>query len=50
VTRDKLLEFYDDIFPGYGFKRHKGYGTRHHINAIMKKGLSPIHRRSFHLR
>jgi ribonuclease HII len=47
VTRDRLLRFYDNIFPGYGFSRHKGYGTRQHIAAIIKKGFSPIHRRSF---
>jgi ribonuclease HII len=48
VTRDRLLRFYDSIFPGYGFNRHKGYGTRAHIDAIAHKGLSPVHRRSFH--
>jgi len=50
VTRDRLLEFYDSIFPGYGFYRHKGYGTKEHINAILKKGFSPIHRRSFRVK
>lgn len=50
VTRDRLLEFYDSIFPGYGFNRHKGYGTGSHINAIAKKGFSPIHRRSFRVK
>ena len=49
VTRDRLLKFYDNIFPGYGFSQHKGYGTKSHISAITRKGLSPIHRRSFHL-
>jgi ribonuclease HII len=47
VTRDRLLRFYDSIFPGYGFNQHKGYGTERHISAIIKKGFSPIHRRSF---
>jgi ribonuclease HII len=47
VTRDRLLKFYDHIFPGYGFSQHKGYGTRGHVDMIMRKGLSPIHRRSF---
>ena len=47
VTRDRLLQFYDCLFPGYGFYRHKGYGTKEHIIAITKKGFSPIHRRSF---
>jgi len=49
VTRDRLLKFYNNIFPGYGFSQHKGYGTKSHISAITRKGLSPIHRRSFHL-
>jgi ribonuclease HII len=47
VSRDRLLKFYDNIFPGYDFSGHKGYGTNRHINAIANKGLSPIHRRSF---
>jgi len=47
VTRDRLLEFYDRIFPGYGFGRHKGYGTRGHMLAIRRMGYSPVHRRSF---
>jgi ribonuclease HII len=49
VTRDRLLRFYGDIFPGYGFERHKGYGTKHHAAAIRDKGFSPIHRRSFQI-
>ena len=47
VSRDRLLKFYDNIFPGYDFSGHKGYGTSRHINTIADKGLSPIHRRSF---
>lgn len=47
VTRDRLLKFYDCIFPGYDFINHKGYGTSSHIKAITGKGLSPIHRISF---
>jgi len=50
VTRDRLLEFYDGIFPGYGFYRHKGYATKKHMSAIIEKGFSPIHRRSFHIK
>jgi ribonuclease HII len=34
-------------FPQYGFHRHKGYGTRQHIEAIRKYGLSPLHRKTF---
>jgi ribonuclease HII len=47
VTRDRIMEHYDRIFPQYGFKAHKGYGTEAHRKAISKHGLSPIHRRSF---
>lgn len=47
VSRDRLLKFYDNIFPGYDFSGHKGYGTSRHINTIADRGLSPIHRRSF---
>ena len=38
---------YDEIYPEYGFAKHKGYGTREHIEAIQKYGPCPIHRRSF---
>lgn len=47
VTRDRLMLEYDRKFPGYGFARHKGYGTREHREAIARLGASPIHRRSF---
>jgi ribonuclease HII len=47
VTRDRLMVQYDLEFPGYGFARHKGYGTREHREAIARLGASPIHRRSF---
>lgn len=50
VTRDRLLQFYDSIFPGYGFYRHKGYATKEHMSAIIEKGFSPIHRRSFRVK
>lgn len=50
VTRDRLLRFYDGLFPDYGFARHKGYGTKSHAAALREKGLSPIHRRTFKLR
>lgn len=42
-----LMEEYDRQFPQYGFIRHKGYGTKEHVEAIRKYGLTPIHRRSF---
>ena len=48
VTRDRLMCELDIRFPQYGFGRHKGYGTRQHIEAIRTLGLCEIHRRSFH--
>jgi ribonuclease HII len=48
VTRDRLMCELDLRFPQYGFARHKGYGTRRHIEAIRMYGLCEIHRRSFH--
>lgn len=47
VTRDRLLIAYDEKYPMYGFKKHKGYGTKMHIEAIKKYGLTDIHRPSF---
>ena len=47
VTRDRMMEEYDKIYPDYDFASNKGYGTERHIQALKKKGPSPIHRRSF---
>ena len=47
VYRDRLMGKYALEYPGYGFERNKGYGSREHIEAIAKMGLTPIHRRSF---
>ena len=47
VTRDRMMQEYDKIYPGYNFTKNKGYGTKEHIEAIIKQGPSPIHRRSF---
>ena len=47
VTRDRLLREYDIKYPEYGFAKHKGYGTKQHIEAIKEYGLTPIHRPSF---
>ncbi len=47
VTRDRLLEKYDALYPEYGFSKHKGYGTKAHYEAILKYGITPIHRRTF---
>jgi ribonuclease HII len=49
VTRDSLMREYHVQFPEYGFDRHKGYGTRLHIDALRQHGLCPIHRRTFHI-
>lgn len=47
VTRDRLMEAYDKEYPGYGFARHKGYGTAAHLEALKRYGPCPIHRKSF---
>ncbi len=47
VTRDCLMEEYDQIMPEYGFARNKGYGSKEHMEAVKKYGPSSIHRRSF---
>ena len=47
VTRDRIMEEYDKKYPEYGFARHKGYGTKVHIEAIKEYGPCPIHRRTF---
>ena len=47
VTRDRLMREYDAQYPQYGFAKHKGYGTKDHINAIKEFGACPIHRKTF---
>lgn len=47
VTRDRLMDEYAASYPMYGFEKHKGYGTKEHLEALAKYGPSPIHRRSF---
>ena len=47
VTRDRMMGIYDKVYPGYGFFRHKGYGTSLHTKMLDKLGPSPIHRRSY---
>ncbi len=47
VTRDRIMTDFDAIYPGYGFARHKGYGTAEHYEAIRAQGITPIHRRTF---
>jgi len=47
VTRDRIMKQWDEVYPEYGFEKHKGYGTAAHIQVIKEKGPCPIHRRSF---
>ena len=47
VTRDRLMAIYDEEYPQFGFRRHKGYPTKDHKAAIQKYGWCPIHRKSF---
>lgn len=47
VTRDRMIVEYDREYPQYGFAKHKGYGTKVHMDALRKYGPSPIHRMSF---
>lgn len=47
VTRDRLMEEYDTVLPGYGFASNKGYGSAEHITALKELGPTPIHRASF---
>ncbi len=47
VTRDRLMEKYDEEYPLYGFARHKGYATKEHLDALKTHGMCDIHRRSF---
>ena len=47
VTRDRIMEEMDAQYPVYGFAKHKGYGTKEHMEAIRTYGPCPIHRRSF---
>ena len=49
VTRDRMMIEFDEDYPEYGFARHKGYGTRKHLEAIRRYGLCGIHRRSFNV-
>lgn len=47
VTRDRMMEEYDKLYPEYGFAKHKGYGSKQHTDAIHEYGPCPIHRRTF---
>lgn len=47
VTRDRIMEEWDKVYPMYGFSKHKGYGTANHISAIRQYGPCPLHRKTF---
>jgi len=47
VTRDRMMEEFDQTYPGYGFAQHKGYGTGKHLSCLERLGPSPIHRLYF---
>jgi len=47
VIRDRMMQEYGEIFPEYGFGKHKGYGTKVHMDALKRYGATPIHRQSF---
>jgi ribonuclease HII len=50
VLRDGLMDFFDEIFEGYGLAKHKGYGTAAHYLALRTLGPTCLHRRSFNLK
>ena len=47
VTRDRIMDKYNIIFPEFGFSSHKGYGTKKHLDSLHKWKATPIHRKSF---
>lgn len=47
VTRDRIMEDLDKLYPQYDFKSHKGYVTKKHLELLEKYGVSPVHRKSF---
>lgn len=47
VTRDRIMRQWDEVYPQYGFAKHKGYGTKAHIEALKEYGPCPIHRKTF---
>lgn len=47
VIRDRMMLAYDALYPGYGFAKHKGYGTKEHMEKLRALGLCPIHRETF---
>lgn len=47
VRRDRIMDELDALYPGYGFSRHRGYGTALHLDALRRLGPCPCHRRTF---
>lgn len=47
VSRDRICLEHDRLYPEYGFAKHKGYGTKQHMEALRRFGPCPVHRRSF---
>ncbi|MFT6917078.1 MAG: ribonuclease HII [Motiliproteus sp.] len=47
VTRDREMQGYEMLYPGYGLAQHKGYPTAQHLSALASLGVTPLHRRSF---
>ncbi len=47
VTRDRIMEAYDQLYPQYGFARHVGYPTKEHLEKLREYGCLPIHRQSY---
>ena len=47
VSRDRILRQYAVDYPQYGFEKHKGYGTKVHVEALKKYGPCEVHRPSF---
>ena len=47
VTRDRMTDEWDELYPQYDFAHNRGYGTRKHLEAIKKFGATPLHRRSY---
>ena len=47
VTRDRIMQEMDKLYPNYGFLKHKGYGTKDHLEKLKQYGPCPIHRLSF---
>lgn len=47
VTRDRIVRKYDEIYPNFHFSKHKGYGTKEHIEELKANGATDVHRKTF---